>query len=65
MLNDYIADARNKLTNLVPEKHINALQKIGLLEKEIRRLKIDNKILVERQEKKLSIVRELKKAMIM
>ncbi len=48
MLNDYIADARNKLTNLVSEKHINSLQKIGLLEKKIRQLEIDNKILAEK-----------------
>lgn len=61
MLNDYIADARNKLTNLVPEKHINALQKIGLLEKEIRRLKIDNKILVEKTGEEVTHAERIKK----
>lgn len=61
MLNDYIADARNKLTNLVPEKHINALQKIGLLEKEIRRIKIDNKILVEKTGEEVKHSERIKK----
>lgn len=61
MIDSYISAARDKLTNLLPEKHINALQRIGLLEKEIRRLEIDNEILEEKTGEKVKHSERIKK----
>ena len=59
--NEYILKAKKMLKDASTEKHINALQKIGLLEKEIRRLKIDNKILVEKTGEEVKHSERIKK----
>ena len=47
-LNKRISGAKDMLKDVSTEKYIDTLQKVGLMEKEIRRLEIDNKILVEK-----------------
>lgn len=51
--NEYILKAKKMLKDASTEKYIGTLQKIGLLEKEIRRLEMDNKILVEKTGKEV------------
>lgn len=60
-INEYLINAWNNLKNMSSEKYMDALQKIGLLEKENRRLEIDNKILVEKVGEEVSHSERIKK----
>lgn len=59
--NKELLNLEKRVNELAPKEYINALQKIGVLEKEIRRIEIDNKIHVERIGKEVTHAERIKK----
>ena len=60
-LNRELLYLEKRINELAPKEYINALKEIGILEKKIRRLEIDNNIYVEKVGKEVTHAERIKK----